>query len=125
MLTHAHCRHPRYEVGLEKLLSAEGQVEGMKAELIALQPELAVAQKETAEALVVIEKSSEEAAAKKLVVEADEVLTPLAYIRCCLHGGYFFLVSLRGAHDLLLFGIVLYGCFRRLRVILSRTHSRA
>jgi hypothetical protein len=82
MLTHAHCRHPRYEVGLEKLLSAEGQVEGMKAELIALQPELAVAQKETAEALVVIEKSSEEAAAKKLVVEADEVLTPLAYIRC-------------------------------------------
>ena len=32
----------------------------MKAELIALQPELVIAQKETADAMVVIEKSSAE-----------------------------------------------------------------
>lgn len=64
----------RYEVGLEKLLSAEGQVEGMKIELIALQPKLVVAQKETADTMVIIEKSQKEAAAKKEVVQKDEAL---------------------------------------------------
>jgi len=64
----------RYEVGLEKLLSAEGQVEGMKAELIALQPKLVVAQKETADAMVVIEKKQGEAAVKKEVVTKDEAV---------------------------------------------------
>jgi hypothetical protein len=35
-----HQMKRRYEVGLEKLLSAEGQVNSMKQELIQLQPKL-------------------------------------------------------------------------------------
>jgi dynein heavy chain len=35
-----HQMKRRYEVGLEKLLSAEGQVNTMKQELIQLQPKL-------------------------------------------------------------------------------------
>lgn len=65
----------RYENGLEKLMSAESQVDTMKEELIALAPKLVVAQKETAEAKVVIEKNSKETAAKELVVAADEAET--------------------------------------------------
>lgn len=57
----------RYEVGLEKLASASSQVDGMKAELTALQPQLVVAQKETDEAMVVIEQKTKEAAAKQEV----------------------------------------------------------
>ena len=62
----------RYEVGLEQLLSAESQVETMKSELIALQPKLVVAQKETDEAIVVIEAQSKDVAEKEVVVRADE-----------------------------------------------------
>ena len=62
----------RYENGLVKLAETENSVEGMKAELIALQPELVVAQKETAEMMVVVAGESEAAEKVKVVVEAEE-----------------------------------------------------
>jgi dynein heavy chain len=43
----------RYEVGLDKLQTTEASVSGMKEELIALQPQLEVAAKETAAAMEV------------------------------------------------------------------------
>lgn len=43
----------RYEVGLDKLETTESSVSGMKEELIALQPQLEVAAKETEAAMVV------------------------------------------------------------------------
>ena len=69
-----HAQKRRYEVGLEKLNGAASQVDGMKVELIALQPKLKVAQKETDEAMVVIEQKSKDAAAKKVLVQADEAV---------------------------------------------------
>ena len=62
----------RYEVGLDQLNSAAGAVDIMKKELIALQPKLKVAQKETDEAMVIIEASTKEANAKEITVTADE-----------------------------------------------------
>ena len=64
----------RYEVGLAQLNSAAGAVDTMKTELIELQPKLKVAQKETDEAMVVIEASTKEANAKEEVVTADEAV---------------------------------------------------
>ena len=55
-----------------KLAETENSVEGMKEELIALQPELVVAQKETAEMMVVVAGESEAAEKVKVVVEAEE-----------------------------------------------------
>jgi len=46
----------------------------MKEELIALQPKLKVAQKETDESMVIIEQKSKEAAAQKEIVQADEAV---------------------------------------------------
>ncbi len=46
-------RRKRYEVGLEKLQTTEASVSGMKEELIALQPQLEVAAKETEAAMEV------------------------------------------------------------------------
>lgn len=43
----------RYEIGLEKLQTTEESVAGMKEELIALQPKLEVAAKETEAAMEV------------------------------------------------------------------------
>jgi len=64
----------RYEVGLEKLLDAEKQVGTMKQELIELQPVLIQTSKETEEMLVVIEKETVQANAKREVVQADEAV---------------------------------------------------
>lgn len=52
----------RYEVGLEKLESAAGQVAVMQKELTDLQPQLVVASKEVSEIMVVIERDSIEVA---------------------------------------------------------------
>ena len=51
----------RYEVGLEKLQTTESSVQGMQSELIELQPQLAVAAKETEAAMEVISRESAEA----------------------------------------------------------------
>ncbi len=51
----------RYEVGLEKLQTTEASVQVMQQELIELQPQLAVAAKETEAAMVVITRESAEA----------------------------------------------------------------
>ena len=64
----------RYEVGLEKLSSAASQVDGMKEQLVALQPQLQVAQKETDEAMVEIEASSKDVAEQQKIVAADEAV---------------------------------------------------
>ena len=62
----------RYEVGLEKLLSTESQVNGMKAELEELQPKLVVASKETDDLIAVVQKETIEADKVKVRVSADE-----------------------------------------------------
>ena len=62
----------RYENGLIALRDTESSVEIMKTELIALQPELVIAQQETAEMMVVIERESEEANKVKVVVSGEE-----------------------------------------------------
>ena len=64
----------RYEVGLDKLLSAEAQVEVMKRELIELQPVLVKTQGETEAMLVVIDRETVEANKKREVVSADEAV---------------------------------------------------
>jgi dynein heavy chain len=62
----------RYEVGLQKLDTTESSVGGMKLELIALQPQLAVAAKDTEAAMVVITRESGEADKVKQVVSKEE-----------------------------------------------------
>uniref|UniRef100_A0A383V949 AAA+ ATPase domain-containing protein n=1 Tax=Tetradesmus obliquus TaxID=3088 RepID=A0A383V949_TETOB len=64
----------RYEVGLEKLLAAEGEVNVMKQELIDLQPKLIGTGKEVEETLRVVDAQTKEAAAKKEVVEGEEAI---------------------------------------------------
>ncbi|XP_070188303.1 dynein axonemal heavy chain 7-like isoform X3 [Littorina saxatilis] len=64
----------RYEVGLEKLESAAGQVAVMQKELTDLQPQLVVASKEVSEIMIVIEKDSIEVAKVEKVVKADEAV---------------------------------------------------
>ncbi|XP_029937135.1 dynein heavy chain 7, axonemal [Myripristis murdjan] len=64
----------RYEVGLEKLESAEDQVATMQVELEALQPQLVAASKEVDEMMVVIEHESVEVAETEKVVKEDEAV---------------------------------------------------
>lgn len=64
----------RYLTGLEKLAFAESQVAVMQKELRDLQPQLIVTQKETEQVLVVIQRETIEAEAKKEVVAADEAI---------------------------------------------------
>ncbi|KAG1667277.1 hypothetical protein FOA52_012566 [Chlamydomonas sp. UWO 241] len=64
----------RYEVGLDKLLAAEADVNVMKTELIELQPKLIVAGKEVAETLTVVARETVEATAKKEVVLGEEAI---------------------------------------------------
>ncbi len=51
-----HQMKRRYEVGLEKLLAAESDVNIMKKELIELQPKLVETGKEVAQTLIVVDK---------------------------------------------------------------------
>jgi len=62
----------RYKTGLDKLASTELQVQGMQAELEALQPQLLASSAETADLMGVIEKQREEADKVKVVVKEDE-----------------------------------------------------
>ncbi|XP_075336554.1 dynein axonemal heavy chain 7 [Odontesthes bonariensis] len=64
----------RYEVGLEKLMSAAEQVATMQVELEALQPQLVVASKQVDEMMVVIEHESQEVAEIEKVVKVDEAV---------------------------------------------------
>ncbi|KAL6759980.1 dynein heavy chain 6 [Haematococcus lacustris] len=64
----------RYEVGLQKLLAAEADVNDMKVELIELQPKLIETGKEVAATLVVVDKETQEAEAKKVVVQGEEAV---------------------------------------------------
>jgi dynein heavy chain len=64
----------RYEVGLEKLATTEESVSGMQEELIALQPQLEVATKETEAAMEVIAAETIEADKVKEVVSKEEAI---------------------------------------------------
>jgi len=64
----------KYDVGLTKLVQTEGSVEGMKKELIALQPQLIKKNKEVGELMIVVGKETEEAEKVKVVVAADEAV---------------------------------------------------
>ena len=62
----------RYRSGLKQIFEAEEQVGVMKEELIALQPVLVQTAKETDEMLVVIDRETVAANAKKAVVQEEE-----------------------------------------------------
>ena len=64
----------RYEVGLQKLLSAEESVGIMQKELIELQPVLIKTSEEVAETLTVVDRETAEAESKKKVVESEEAI---------------------------------------------------
>merc|ERR1719265_2871787 len=62
----------KYEVGLEKLITTEQSVEGMKVELIELQPKLVEKNKEVGEMMVVVNEETAKTEKVKEVVSADE-----------------------------------------------------
>ena len=62
----------RYDVGLQKLAETAESVEGMQAELVALQPKLVQAGVEADELMVQIQKDSKEAEATRAVVAREE-----------------------------------------------------
>ncbi|CAJ1405692.1 unnamed protein product [Effrenium voratum] len=64
----------KYEVGLEKLTTTEQSVEGMKQELIALQPKLVEKNKEVGEMMIVVNEESAKTEKVKEVVAADEAV---------------------------------------------------
>jgi len=64
----------KYEVGLEKLTTTETSVEGMKHDLIALQPQLVEKNKEVGEMMVVVNEESAKTEKVKEVVAADEAV---------------------------------------------------
>lgn len=71
----------RYEVGLEKLDSAEAEVTVMQASLEALQPQLVVAAAKVAETLKKVEAESEEAAeVEKVVMQEEEMANEQAAV---------------------------------------------
>ncbi|CAE7768679.1 DNAH7 [Symbiodinium sp. CCMP2456] len=64
----------KYEVGLEKLTTTEQSVEGMKQELIALQPKLVEKNKEVGEMMIVVNEESAKTEKVKEVVAGDEAV---------------------------------------------------
>ncbi|CAK9112546.1 Dynein axonemal heavy chain 1 (Axonemal beta dynein heavy chain 1) (Ciliary dynein heavy chain 1) (Heat shock regulated protein 1) (HSRF-1) (hDHC7) [Durusdinium trenchii] len=68
----------KYEVGLEKLTTTEQSVEGMKQELIALQPKLVEKNKEVGEMMIVVNEESAKTEKVKEVVAADEAVASKA-----------------------------------------------
>lgn len=62
----------RYEVGLEKLDSAESQVSVMQASLEALQPQLVVAAAKVEKTMKIVQAESDEAAIVEKTVMEDE-----------------------------------------------------
>merc|ERR1719174_202762 len=64
----------KYEVGLEKLTTTEQSVEGMKQDLIALQPQLVEKNKEVGEMMIVVNEESAKTEEVKEVVAADEAV---------------------------------------------------
>lgn len=72
----------RYEVGLEKLMSTEESVQGMKEMLIALQPQLEESTRQTEAAMVVITKESADADVVKQVL-VSQSWTPRSCTSSC------------------------------------------
>merc|ERR1719174_2636378 len=64
----------KYEIGLEKLTTTEQSVEGMKKDLIALQPQLVEKNKEVGEMMIVVNEESAKTESVKEVVAADEAV---------------------------------------------------
>jgi dynein heavy chain, axonemal len=64
----------RYESGLTQLASAAEQVGIMSKELNALQPQLVVTQRETAEMLVIVEAESQKVEIQRAAVKIDEAI---------------------------------------------------
>ena len=64
----------KYEKGLDKILTTEQSVEGMKVELINLQPKLIAKNEEVEKMMVVVEGESQKTAKVKEAVAADEAV---------------------------------------------------
>lgn len=68
------CDCCRYEIGLEKLLAAETDVNAMKADLIELQPKLIETGNEVKQTLIVVNSETLEAEKKRTVVQGEEAI---------------------------------------------------
>jgi dynein heavy chain len=64
----------KYETGLEKIVTTEESVAGMKEELIALQPKLVVKNEEVGKMMIVVTEETEKTNKVKEVVAADEAV---------------------------------------------------
>jgi len=64
----------RYDVGLGKLIATEESVEGMKQEIIELQPVLVTTTKEVEDMMVVVDTETQGAEKIKIVVEGEEAI---------------------------------------------------
>lgn len=64
----------RYEIGLQKLLSAETDVNAMKTDLIELQPKLIETGKEVEKTLEVVNTETAEAETKRKIVQGEEAV---------------------------------------------------
>jgi dynein heavy chain len=64
----------RYDVGLDKLITTEKSVEGMKQEIIELQPVLVKTTKEVEDMMVVVDKETKGAEEIKTVVQGEEAI---------------------------------------------------
>ena len=87
----------RYEVGLEKLLSAASQVSVMQKELTDLQPQLVEASKQVDEIMIIIERDSIE------VAKVEK-----ARISACFCGSLYFSYSLVTRYDFSLLKLIQY-----------------
>lgn len=71
----------KYDVGLDKLTTTEQSVEGMKQDLIELQPQLVEKNKEVGEMMIVVNAESAKTEEVKIVVAADEAVASDAAAR--------------------------------------------
>ncbi|CAG9334937.1 unnamed protein product [Blepharisma stoltei] len=68
----------KFEIGFEKLITTEGSVEGMKKELIELQPKLEDAKKATEEKMVIVEAKKRDAEEMEESVRKEELIARAA-----------------------------------------------
>ena len=68
----------KFEIGLEKIVTTEGSVEGMRKVLTDLQPQLIEAQKETDRKIVIVDANKKEAEIMEVSVREEELIARTA-----------------------------------------------
>lgn len=64
----------RYEIGVEKLVTAGAEVAIMQANLEALQPQLVIAAENVQKTMVIVEEQKQDASVVEKNIQADEVV---------------------------------------------------